>query len=809
MDPKHEQTTDEGMRRRGRSSKKSEPTPPAEMKIHKAEDEVLDVINHVESQIGALRKAHEEHRKVMADLSQRKRDLEEQSNELESRETELTTREVELAEMRQDFETRELNLVQRASGLEQRESKIATQAEQLEQHEAELETRDQTLEQKISELDTQLAGLAKRKGELKVLEEEIKEKIAREDEAATKLAIALAELEETRATIETMGKQAEQTGTELLEARKGHESALAQLTESQEAHAVSAKELKSTLSKLRGREIELKERSHTLEELAEKAGALEHELSTTREQFEHELVDLGAKLEQEQAKSAELSEQVVSLEQQQEQLHEASTKQIGQLSEQLEQATTQVESMRQAALELGEQSEGRVGELAEELKASKDQVETLNAQINEIARSADEELTSERQRIAELEASIERLTQEISNESAKSASLSAELDAKPEIDPEELTAINAELAKAQERAQLAEEKLEETSGVLVELREQLASGDEQLAKENARIEELESQSTELFQTIEQLEGEIEAANSAPKVDADEWALSRRTRLKKMRRILHGDAEKIRLATDALQTRYEQCEQVLTKRAELAQAYEAIASAQKKYQTREVRSGVFLGLIGIAAITLVLAATSWFVSGRITPGMYAAQVTVAAASGDSQLGEADLELWESYITDLAKDPRFLEIAAERMKRRGISQFAVAGELGKEMEQSFDLVSSAPGTIVMEYRGNGAQRSQRILDTVSVALASAANNARARRADSALTIIEKEAKAGSDPLDTRRIETAGMVFGAGLLLTMVLGGVLWKRLSAAKARFEKDSRIDGLFDDARWELPGSTP
>jgi hypothetical protein len=68
-----------------------------------------------------------------------------------------------------------------------------------------------------------------------------------------------------------------------------------------------------------------------------------------------------------------------------------------------------------------------------------------------------------------------------------------------------------------------------------------------------------------------------------------------------------------------------------------------------------------------------------------------------------------------------------------------------------------------------------------------------------------VITSEAVAGDEPLDNTRIETAGMIFGGSTGLTLLMGGVLWRRLSAAKARFERDSRMDPLLDDAQWDLP----
>ncbi len=325
----------------------------------------------------------------------------------------------------------------------------------------------------------------------------------------------------------------------------------------------------------------------------------------------------------------------------------------------------------------------------------------------------------------------------------------------------------------------------------------------------AKIEALENQSSELIATIEKLNTQLEEERAKPRGESaslnDEWTTRRRERLARMRKRLHGDAEKVRLATDALQSRYEQCEQVLTKRAELAEAYEAIASAQRKVRNKEVRSGVLVGLFAMVAITLMLAVGSWFASGRVAPGMYSSRATLTANAPDGKLSETDLAQWEAYITGLITEARFLEVAADRMERRGITEFATPGELGKHMESSLDIVASMPGEIVVEYRGVGAERAQRILDTFVVAVSGAANNARARRGDTAITNVRESASLTTEPLDTKRLEMAGMIFGGSMVLSLIVGGVIWRRLSAAKAKFENDSRVQVLYDEQQWQMP----
>lgn len=847
MDPKHEHTTNQAPHQRGTPMSSEGQDPRAEMKMRKPEEDVLDVIESVESQLGALRKAHEEHKRAMVTLNEERAAVKEMQEEVEARESELTTREVELAEMRQEFEQREVDLVQRASGLEQRESKIETQAETLEQREAELESRDDETQRRIEELDRQLEGISKRKQELDALEADVSEKLAREEKAGKQLEESLAELESLRARVGEQDQQIDSLSASLEALGEKHEKQTSDFE-------TASSELKSAQSKLRGREIELGERSRALEELAEKAGLAEHELGDARQRYEKQIREGGealsqaqAGLERERKVSEGLRAQIETLEQRQESGDaeardrlDVLTQQLAQREQDLEEARARLDSARAQADSSAGEHEQQVASLRRDLEEARSQVQELNTQLAGIGADADEELTRQReqaqrheQRAGELEGQIGSLRAELTRAQGERDELAAaedamksqldelrsQLESAARVDPELAAGLERQLEESVQREKGLGEKVEQREAQLKELAERVVElesrpePDTGMSEEAAaKIEALENQSSELIATIEKLNSELEHERSRPAPPApahgaapEEWAVRRRERLGAVRKRLHADAEKVRLATDALQTRYEQCEQVLTKRAELAEAYEAIASAQRKVRNKEVRSGVLVGLFAMVAITAMLAVGSWFTAGRITPGLYSSRATLVASSSDGNLSEADLATWEAYITGLISEARFLEVASDRMERRGITQYATPGELGTHLEGSLDVVASMPGEIVMEYRAEGAERAQRILDTLVVAISSAANNARVRLGDAAITSVRDNASLTSAPLDTKRLEMAGMIFAGAMALAFVVGGLLWRRLSAAKAKFEDDSRVQVLYEEDQWQMP----
>lgn len=887
----------------------------AEMKLPKAEDEVLGVIAGVEQQLAALRRAHSEHRQAMTELAEKRRELaeaseqvrtresqiEERGEELEQREGELTAREVELAEMRQEIETREQDVAQRAARIEQRESKIAQQAEQLERREAQVESRSEELEselqtvqrerQKIEltarDLQERAGSLASRETELAeresllaVRESEVEEKLARESVAEAKLAT----VEKTLRTLE---------------------------------------------GKLKGRELELGERSRALEEMADRAGALEAEFNSTREKLESALRGVEEKLARERKVSEGLRAQMEVAE---EEVRNAAGAlgRVSELETLLEQARAEIEQVRAeaesgldgeraAASALAEELESkraRVASLAEALESERErvagfereivglrkraeateveltaararlaeaeqrlaeagnaeaeaaalaEVASLRKQLDELASSADEEITATRQKAEAAEKRVAELTGALQAAEKKSAEL-AQVAGKAGELAEQVKAAESRATEAARRASELEAKLAGAERELIEavrarddLRSQLASAGEhsqeeadrlrdaltaavdriteaetdaaaarnalqqardeieglrdtvertggELARTEQAVLEAEGENRDLRSKVQELEIELEVANAKPRPNADEFQISRRRRLARQRRILRDHSLKIRRATEALRDRLEQCDKVLQKRVELAEAYHAIVEMRQRNAQRQVRGGVVFGVIGMMAVLGMVAAVSWFVAGRVAPGEYAASVIIAGEGGPRQtLSLEDAEAWQSYMTALATDPRFLEQAAERMKRRGITSLGTAGELGREARERLTVETPSPREIRLEWRGEGAERTRRVLDTYAVAMASVSNQARARRSDGATTVITAEATASSEPLDNKRIEMAGMVFGGSTVFTLAFGGFLWRRLSAAKNRFERDSRIDPLMDDSQWELP----
>ncbi len=228
--------------------------------------------------------------------------------------------------------------------------------------------------------------------------------------------------------------------------------------------------------------------------------------------------------------------------------------------------------------------------------------------------------------------------------------------------------------------------------------------------------------------------------------------------------------------------------------------EALGNVSGRLSSKAV-SAVF-HIIGILA---ALGGISWAVAGELAPATFAARSTIAADNRTVAATAEQLAEWTKFHEELLKDPALMEVAADRMGRRGIESLASAGALSARLHE--DLTHEAPisGQIVMEFRGKGRGQTQRALDTYVNALVSQSNAGKERRVDGLPTMIVETASVLDGPIvDPRPIYALG-VFGAAFGVTTLLMLIIWKRLASARTKFEEESQIDAILDNVNWSAP----
>lgn len=597
----------------------------------------------------------------------------------------------------------------------------------------------------LSDLERGIQGLKKLYEERAFVESKLAEVQAMLMTRETELARRDSELTESR-------KAVEQSTAELNELRQ-------QLERQQEELTQAASDLGTLRSEFETRTKEQADAEAKRQAESEKTKSLASELDS----FATELNTLQSELEQEKAKLQEQREAMIktaeAIKQREAELaeHEAKVVDLTEREKLLREERAELERQRREIAQANCESDG---EASRRLQAEIDASEQLRRDMESIARrcAAQEEVLGEYEQILAVERThIHKLTSSIQQADAR---------------PEQIESSIAELKQC-----LAKE---------VENRSSLERKASELAAQLQRALAEEGTATELGSRVP---------------DAGMSAL-RRSRLKRCRTILREQVAKVRRASEVLAKRFEQCEQVLSQRAQLSAVKRQldIASASLARRTAAKKTGAIM-LYAVLTVS-ILGALSWAVVNQAMPGTFAAKAELVADGRGRDLSDAEYDEWKRALEATLSEPQFIDVVADRMKKRGYESLATPGAVRSLFTNSLAHESPSPGTITLEIRAPGAEKAARSLDVIATALASDANAARERRADGAVTLIKSAAVAGARPIDDQRLLHAGILLVGATTLTLGLGTLVWSRLSKAKEDFEVGSQIDNVLDDAKW-------
>ncbi|MBS0190265.1 MAG: hypothetical protein U0573_05080 [Phycisphaerales bacterium] len=274
------------------------------------------------------------------------------------------------------------------------------------------------------------------------------------------------------------------------------------------------------------------------------------------------------------------------------------------------------------------------------------------------------------------------------------------------------------------------------------------------------------------------------------------------RLKRCRAILREQVGKVRKASEVLARRFEQCEQVLAQRAQLAAVKRQLDVGAATLARRQAGRKAGVLVLSVVTTLAILGALSWAVVGQVMPGTFAARAELVADGRGRELSDAEFDEWKHSLEASLAEPQFIDLVADRMKRRGYESLGTAVAVRALFADALAHESPSPGTLNLELRLPGAERATRSLDIIATTLASEANAARERRADGAVTLIKTAAVAGERPVEDQRLLHSAILLACSTVVTFGLGGLAWRSLSKAKHDFEFGTQIDGVLDEAKW-------
>lgn len=757
-------------------------------------DDVLSVLEEFEAGLDSLKQLYVQRQQLADDLKRRSDNMSAAESELKERKEEFQLRQRELAHASS-------SLGEKWKQLEAREAQLESDQASHEARAAELKALDETLAAKSREADAATKRVEQLAAEIEARDADLRARdktqtaafAQRQQELAdqgVKLQEETAKIAAATGAIATERDRLTAARTELEAASRKLADDRAQVELQQNELEKLRAELESERSALNALQAELEQRAKAQQQSSSDAESLraESQALTTR------LAEADKKL----------LEQTCALDSARKE-HEAAVKQLRDRADELEKRLEAERTGRGADSQ-------RSGKTEQELAAALSGAETARKELAEArgaAQKSQDELAAaitccrdvfeEYESLWKHEVSEHLRTrialgaaeQSLAQREATIAEYEAQQASHPEPSP-----IPAPAPANTEQTDALTERLRKACEALVQLRDER----EELTE---RISTLESELDKSRKLLSQ-------AKSSPPPAASQGAFPaqikrRRDRLGIVRKLALERSKKIKKAEDALATRFEACERILSMRQELAEARELITAAQRK--TERHRAGgktAALAFYGTAAAAL-LGVISWFGTQAMIPGEYAAHALIAADSKGRNLGPGEYAEWQTFHENMVADPAFMELAAERMTRRGITELGKAADLAQEAKKSLSAIGGNDGELKLEWRGQGAERTQRILDTLVTALASQANAARERRVDGSVTAIKLASTAGTERLDTDYRMIAAGVWGGSMILIFGLGTLIWRRLANAKATFEGSVTVDAALDVRRWNLP----
>ncbi|MGH7242458.1 MAG: hypothetical protein ACREJD_03465 [Phycisphaerales bacterium] len=461
-----------------------------------------------------------------------------------------------------------------------------------------------------------------------------------------------------------------------------------------------------------------------------------------------------------------------------------------------------------------------------DLESEKSDLEATRASLVENAKAIKqrevelESLRSETEAdAAKRRAELDSRTQELSaaqDAAGKAAATDAELAGRLAAETQTSEQLRSDVERVARRCAAQEEVLAEYEQLLAverthvhELISEIQTGDAEPAETRSRLDELKTCLAHEREERERLHSKLselqKSAKAGTKIQPEPIrgsSVLRQRRLKRCRAILREHVAKVRKASEVLAKRFEQCEQVLSQRSQLAAAKRQLDVAATSLSRRA--AGKRAGVLTLCAVLTfaILGALSWAVVGQIWPGDFDARAELVADGRGRELAVGELDEWRRSLETTLADPQFAETVAGRMKQRGYETLGTPTAVRTLLSTAVSHDSASPGTLALDLRAAGREKSVRTLDIITTALASDANAARERRPDGAVTLIKAPAVAGAQAIDDQRLPRTGIVLLGSVVLTLGMGFGIWNRLSRVKQEFELGSQIDQVLDDAKW-------
>lgn len=547
----------------------------------------------------------------------------------------------------------------------------------------------------------------------------------------------------------------------LLDQIGGHLEALRRLKAERDAHAIETAQREAELA---ARQQKIDEASAALERRAEEAHALERQIEFSRAETTTESQRLSQLAQQLEGRTRELDDKFQKAEHRIAELDQRD-RDLGEKLKKFEQAASelrdQAAELARRELAMGEASTRGNAEVAT-LRTKLEEAERGRTQLEQQLNTLNSELAAARHELANATTALAEAGQRITQLEREAAEATVN-----RVAPEQIAKYEKAIATLRERLESSERRSKNLSTELEDTKQRAAATPEdieQLASNALRRERLRVYKALLQQQARKLN----QAKKMLKQKQDDLARN------------GGGATATSGGITSAKIEQENAKLIEARRL-LANERAEIATLRQSVEKKVAKKSAMIG-VTCASVTLVaILIGSWFVAGKFVKASYLASATIGIDMREVEEGSEKIASWTEFQKQLVADPQVLEQAAQRFEARGFKQLSTPSDIRAYLGDHLEVADSAPGEISLTMRGEGADRTARMLETLVTALVSYSNDTRDLRADQASTIVVLGAKASGEPVEDPRIAVAGAIAGGASALALFVGVMLWRNMT----------------------------
>ncbi len=704
---------------------------------------VINLIAEVEDRLGKLRQASTETVATAESLQHKQRALEENQRALEQLEAELT----------------------------QSRSALDAQREELQTLQASIEAARTQQEGECREIERRWNELNAARADLQKAQEQLAQAQSHSEQEREQIAAGRRDLEAQR---EALTRKDQELSAEMETLRRALDAERTRFTEEQQATQAA-----------------LAQKQSELEQASLRADSLAADLS----EAQNALADAQAELETLRTQIAQAQSELAA--------RDAS---VADLESQLANAWSRVEK---TSAEL----RARIATLEQDLRSARSGAPDAETHAEEIARR-DTELARRASELRTLQDEVDRLRKQIEAHQSSAGSSAADASAGEALQ-KELQRRDDAIAEMATHIRNLQESLSAHKAKLAEAQKAAAGGVIDVGAYETRIASLEQQLQEAQQRAQH--------SAAPASATPQRDQQRRRRLQQFRELLVARADKLRVAQQSVaqqaravvQARQQagsaqgmsrdELEKLRSQRQTLAEVHASLEKAERRMIRRWARARSVTVMFLFTAVTLTVAAASYFSVMQFAPVPYAAHATVQAFGRPGfPLTDEQYAGWQTFMETALSGDRLLNDVAQRLGQRGMSDLATEASLRPYLAAGLTFEFPEPGMLNLQLVDSDQAQAQRVLETLSLAVVSQTMGSELHRTDGARAKVAVPATVDPAPLQDNRLTLVGYVFGAAMGAVLLVGLVAYGSMGRVRRVLqEEDELFEPLLEDARWE------